>query len=224
MDVPKGSGTKVGFMAPFFRLVAMAALLAPCACASVKMPMPALGGGDSAADAAPLTEHTALREAADRLDALVPDAADDAKRRGLQAVVLGGRGDAEKAAAGAYLAALGAEAGRARILADAEALLSVGRDVAAAGLAGSGIATTGDIELLEASITDLQRCRRLMTTALHLLREDGAPLTKTEIRELGDRFVAVAREIGTSADLVAARADGGEAVYADRPTGAGAGY
>ena len=63
-----------------------------------------------------------------------------------------------------------------------------------------------------------------MTTALHLLREDGEPLTKTEIRELGDRFVAVAREIGASADLVAARTDGGGAVYADRPGGAGAGY
>ena len=206
------------------RTLAVAALLAPCACASVKVPLPAFGGGPEP-EAALLTEHTALRAAADALSARVPQAAADARKGGLHRVVFGGRGDAERAAASAYLASLGDEAGVSRVLADADAVLAAGRAVAAAGMIGPQDAPSEtDVALLEGAITDIQGTRRLLTTALRLLREEGGPVTKAEVRELGDAFVRAARQVGTAADMAAARTGEPAVVYADRPGALPAGY
>ena len=187
------------------------------ACASVKVPLPGLGGGEVAADA-PLIEHTVLSEAADRLAASVPDSAASANKRGLHTVVFGGRSDAERAAASAYLMALGSEATPARVLSDADAVLTAARDLAVAGLIEPGDAASDtDVATLEDAIGQVQRSRRLLTTALKLLREEGEPLTKAEIRELGDSFVQAARDIGTAADLALVRRDERAPRYADRP-------
>lgn len=193
------------------------------ACASVKVPLPSLGGGE--VSAGPITQHTALSEAAERLSRAVPQAAEDAKKGGLHRVVFGGRDDAERAAASAYLLGLGEDASAARVLADADAVLSAGRDLAVAGLLEPGdAASDADVDLLEAAIGEVQRSRRLLTTAMTLLREAGEPLTKSEVRELGDAFVQAARDIGTAADLAAARADEGAPRYADRPGAGTQGY
>ena len=190
-------------------------------CASVKVSLP---GVASAPKPAPVTEHTALRAAADKLSRTVPAASAGAERGGLHTVVWGGRDDAAREAARAYLAGLGPDADAARVLSDAEAVLAAGRDLAVTGLMGEdGQAADGDVALLEEAITQVQRSRRLTTTALKLLREEGAPLTKAEIRELGDAFVQTARDIGAAADLAAARDDAAPR-YADRPGAATEGY
>ena len=194
------------------------------ACASVKVPLPGLGGAETVS-AAPLTEHTALTDAANRLAASVPDSAATANKRGLHTVVFGGRGDAERAAASTYLTTLGPEATPARVLADAEAVLTAARDLAVAGLIEPGdAASDADVATLEGAIGQVQRSRRLLTTALKLLREEGEPLTKAEIRELGDAFVQAARDIGTAADLAAERGDERAPRYADRPSGGTEGF
>ena len=198
------------------------AALSMAACASVKVSVP---GFAEAPPPAPLAEHTELRRAADTLARTVPEAAARADKAGLHTVVWGGRDDAERAAARAYLAGLGAGAGVARIHSDAEAVLAAGRDLAVTGLLEPGDhAAPGDVDLLEGAITQVQRSRRLMTTALKILREEGAPLTKAEIRELGDAFVQTARDIGAAADMAAAREDGAAPRYADRPGAGAQGY
>lgn len=176
-------------------------------------------GAKKAERAAPLTEHTALREAADVLSATVPQNAATADKRGLHTVVFGGRDEAERAAASAYLIDLGPQARAETVFADAARVLAAGRMLASAGMTEPRAAlSSGDVRLLEDAITEVQRSRRLLTTALKLLREDGAPLTKSEIRELGDGFVATARDIGEAADRAAARGDADLPIYADRPS------
>ena len=207
-----------------FRIIVLAsAALALQACASVKVPMPSLGGGPEAS--VPIQEHTALRQATDRLEAVVPVAARDARKGGLHTVVFGGRGDAERAAASAYLAGLPAPNRLGAVFAEAGHVLAAGREVAEAGMIGpTDAASETDLALLEGAITELQQARRLLTTSLKLLREDGAPVTKSEIRELGDAFVATARDIGAAADLAAARADDAAPRYADGPAGGAPSY
>ena len=180
----------------FLRVMIAAALLPGCA--SVKVAMPGL---TPAAPEVALSEKTGLVAAAERLAAATPPAA---PRDGLSLVVFGGRGDAEAEAARAYLSGLGADEPRAAVMADVAEVLRRARAVAEVGRPGLD-ASEGEIAILERAITDVQHARRTYVAALTLLRDEGVPLTRAEIREVNDALVQACRDIGKAADMVSAR-------------------
>ena len=176
-----------------------------CACASVKVPLPGLDTAKQA-EAEPTQTRDELAEAATRLALAAPDGAPGG--RGLSLVVFGGRDDAEKADAAHYLSGLTAPGDRLDlVMDDVDHVLSLARQVAEAGRPASALPGDADVDLLEDAIKDVQRARRVYVAALKALRDEGTPLTKAEIREVGDAFVQSARDIGVAADLVAARLD-----------------
>ena len=179
-------------------LSAMAFVALLPACASVKVAMPGL---DAPSGDTVVSEKTGLVNAAARLAAAAPPAA---PRDGLTLVVFGGRGDAEAEAARAYLATLDAEEPRAAVMADVEEMLRRARAVAEVGRPGPE-STPQEITILERAISDVQHARRTYVAALTLLREEGAPLTRAEIREVNDALVQACRDIGSAADMVSAR-------------------
>ena len=180
---------------PLRVLLLLGALLAVPACASVKVAAPGL------ASPPPVTEKSALVEATQRLASVTPPAAE---RGGLTLVVLGGRGDAETAAARAYLDRMPTEARLGAVMSDVEETLRHARAVAEVGRPGP-TGSEREVALLEEAIGDVQNARRVYVAALRLLREEGVPLTRAEIREVNDALVQSCRDIGAAADMVSAR-------------------
>ena len=181
-----------------FRLTLLsAALCALPSCASVTVATPGLR-----AEAPPsVPDKTALVAATERLAAVAPPAAE---RGGLTLVVLGGRGDTEAQAARAYLDRMPEAARLGRVMADVQEVLAHARAVAEVGRPGLG-GSEGEVALLERAIGDVQHARRVYVAALRILREEGVPLTRAEIREVNDALVQSCRDIGAAADLVSAR-------------------
>ena len=190
-------------------------------CASVTVPLPKLEREAPAT----LTERSALRQAVTAVAAATPPASE---ADGLRLVVFGGRDDARDAVAARYLDTLspvGPAGGHAAaVMRDADEMLRRARAVAEAGRPG---ATTSEheVRLLEEAIADVQHARRVYVAALRRLREEGAPLTKAEIRSVNDAFVQSCRDIGAAADMVTARlGEPAPTRVAETPNGGGEGY
>ena len=177
------------------RVFLLGIVMAVPACASVKVAAPGL------ASPPPVTQKSALVEATQRLASVTPPAAE---RGGLTLVVLGGRGDAEAAAARAYLDRMLTDARLGAVMGDVEETLRHARAVAEVGRPGR-VGSEQEVALLEGAIGDVQNARRVYVAALRLLREEGVPLTRAEIREVNDALVQSCRDIGAAADMVSAR-------------------
>lgn len=172
-------------------------------CASVQVSVPGLS--DKSTEIHNSSERVALTSAVSALSTETSGM----EGAGRFSTLMFGRGRAQSTAVLSYLDDLdGAPAQKvSAVVSDADFALAKARRVAEAGRqaahAISPVET--DIDVLEAAIGDVRECRTLYTEALEQLSQEGAPVSRDDIRVIHDAFSKTISDIGYTADVVASR-------------------